>query len=53
LKRPDFAKSVVGRTGRFPGATIIRPFSVPLMIRTGGDRMHCDKNVREEYQNHM
>lgn len=33
LNNPVLAKSVVGRTGRFPGGLIMRPLYFPLIMR--------------------
>lgn len=37
LNKPVLAKSVVGRTGRYAGASIFFPLNLPLIIRTETD----------------
>ena len=49
LNNPVFAKSVVGRTGKFAGAEIILPLYFPLIIRTDFDLRANNKNAQEHH----
>lgn len=50
LNSPVFAKSVVGRTGRFAGAEIILPRHLPLIMRTDQDQKLLENNKQEYFQ---